>query len=79
MQEININPEKPPCKNCEMREVGCHSRCPAYKEYRSRADIALQNQKEEHEQYDFIRSERRNIRKIYQNWKKREKGGGKYT
>lgn len=21
---------RPPCKNCELREVGCHSKCNAY-------------------------------------------------
>lgn len=24
---------KPPCKNCEDREVGCHSKCEAYMEW----------------------------------------------
>ena len=22
-----------PCKDCEHREVGCHSKCPSYKEF----------------------------------------------
>lgn len=27
---------KPPCKNCPKRQIGCHSDCPEYLEYRGK-------------------------------------------
>lgn len=28
---------KPPCQRCEVRRVGCHDNCPAYLEYKAKA------------------------------------------
>ena len=30
----------PPCKDCENREIGCHSRCVAYIKYKSELNDA---------------------------------------
>lgn len=29
-----------PCKDCENREIGCHSRCAAYIKYKSELNVA---------------------------------------
>lgn len=29
---------KNPCKNCKSREIGCHSKCVKYKEWRQKWD-----------------------------------------
>jgi hypothetical protein len=41
-----------PCKNCARREVGCHSTCEDYKEYRVYVDKI---KKEEHKQNQFYK------------------------
>ena len=38
-----------PCKGCESREVGCHSKCPKYAEFRAEKDRIRAKRKEEHE------------------------------
>ena len=29
---------KKPCRECQFREVGCHSKCESYKQYRASLD-----------------------------------------
>lgn len=36
--------EKAPCKDCEKREEGCHSRCEAYKGWRARRDEHIESE-----------------------------------
>lgn len=31
-----------PCKNCQKREIGCHGKCPEYKEYQSEREKLLE-------------------------------------
>ena len=38
---------KAPCYNCKDRELGCHSSCNKYSEYRSLTEKARDKQKEE--------------------------------
>lgn len=38
---------KPPCKDCLDREVGCHSRCEHYAEFRKRKEEIYEYRKEE--------------------------------
>ena len=37
---------KVPCKNCELREVGCHSRCDAYLLYKKEMELFNEHRKE---------------------------------
>lgn len=34
---------KPPCKDCKQREIGCHSNCDLYKQYKQK----FESEKEE--------------------------------
>ena len=52
---------KGPCKNCERREQGCHSRCPDYAKYRKGIDDASLKRREV-EQYAAWQSDK--IRRI---------------
>ena len=36
-----------PCKNCPDREIGCHSRCNKYLEFRKKRDEALDKKRKE--------------------------------
>lgn len=49
-----------PCKDCEKRELGCHSKCEKYKEYRKQHDALseLKRSKEDFENWFAKRTER---------------------
>ena len=49
-----------PCKGCEKRELGCHGKCEAYKEFRKKYDeiIALKRSKEDSENWFAKRAEK---------------------
>lgn len=36
---------KPPCKNCERRFVGCHSKCEAFNEYSRENEVEKEAEK----------------------------------
>lgn len=40
---------KPPCKDCDRREIGCHSHCKEYKEYRRLIDARKEAEKSKKE------------------------------
>lgn len=40
-----------PCRDCEKRNIGCHSKCSLYKEW------AKENEKLRHERYEKTRAE----------------------
>ena len=42
--------EKPPCKGCDERHVGCHDRCERYAEWRAKANKA----NEERRKYNLV-------------------------
>ena len=57
---------KPPCKDCEDRTVGCHSKCTAYIEYKQKFDKWQSELKEEkyqnwlyHHSYDRMVSRKK--------------------
>ena len=35
-----------PCKDCDEREIGCHSHCIAYRKYRAEMDEILEKKKQ---------------------------------
>lgn len=41
--------DAPPCKGCEERYPGCHSKCEKYKEWKSRLDEVNKRRKEYNE------------------------------
>ena len=45
-----------PCKNCEEREIGCHSHCIAYKKYRSEIEAVAKKQQEDRDMENLIRA-----------------------
>ena len=57
-----------PCKNCEKRYVGCHSKCDEYKRFKDEHDYAKNNQQAFYRSYypdqrffdEMIRRNRRN-------------------
>ena len=38
---------RPPCKNCELREVGCHAKCKAYIDWAKEHEAARENDRTE--------------------------------
>ena len=34
---------KTPCRECKFREIGCHSKCESYKQYRASLDKLKKN------------------------------------
>lgn len=34
------------CQNCKYREIGCHARCDAYREYKEKIDKINKNRRE---------------------------------
>lgn len=45
-----------PCKNCESREVGCHSKCEKYLKYREEWQKANKKIREDKKAFDAITS-----------------------
>ena len=38
MSESNLPGRTSPCKDCEIRQLGCHNHCPAYTLFREKLD-----------------------------------------
>ena len=38
---------RPPCYNCQEREVGCHSRCDKYKEWTAQLEKSKESKRQE--------------------------------
>lgn len=43
---MTIVGKKPPCKDCTEREVGCHSKCKKYIEWKKREDLLKEEKRE---------------------------------
>lgn len=41
---------KAPCKQCEVRTVGCHKKCKPYQEYRQTREQIIQSRHDNNEQ-----------------------------
>lgn len=52
-----------PCKNCENRELHCHSSCKAYGEYKQKLETARKKENERAEENNFNYAERSALRR----------------
>ena len=48
------------CRDCDYREVGCHSKCRRYKNYKMMIEAIRKKRKKEKEYFDYLRD-----RKLY--------------
>ena len=53
---IGDNNMKAPCKDCIKRELGCHSKCADYQEYRKFQDRQNDDRRKELEIWDAVRT-----------------------
>ena len=58
---------KNPCKNCEKRELKCHSSCEEYKLYRAELDSINEKRRAYNEKVSFEVYEKERMRKRYGN------------
>jgi hypothetical protein len=49
----------PECKHCEYREVGCHSKCKYYKDYKKKLEEEHKERDKEREYFDYLRDKSR--------------------
>lgn len=71
---LNCRAKVPPCKECEVRELGCHSRCEAFLTWK--AELDEMNRKvlqARYEAYELDRYCKAQAHKIYE--RKRKKSG----
>lgn len=52
----------PPCKGCEDRYVGCHAKCPDYKDFKNYTNEVRQRRKEKRD-LDSFYYDQMNMRK----------------
>jgi hypothetical protein len=45
-EAMTIVGKKPPCKDCTEREVGCHSKCQRFIEWKKREDLLKEEKRE---------------------------------
>lgn len=45
---------KTPCRECKFREVGCHSRCESYKQYRASLDKFNEEKNMQGDAYKYV-------------------------
>ena len=50
------------CQNCKYREIGCHARCDAYREYKEKIDEINKNRRDFHMKMGLTLS---SYRKLY--------------
>ena len=58
-----------PCKDCEKRESGCHSRCDLYKEWRAEMDKAAERRQKAREAEPVLC--RKVMRQVFKEMKRR--------
>ena len=68
MTRLNI---KSPCYNCEARDIGCHSRCDRYREYKDNVKTMRRRQAEDVDYIGFSKAVTKRVRNI------RRKNGGR--
>lgn len=54
---------QPPCRNCTHRQVGCHSKCKGYSEYKAKVEEKLQARRLEVLSSPYIRSDNANSKR----------------
>ena len=59
MNRISLNPHLPPCKDCEQRELHCHSTCEKWQEYEAKKQKTYADRKERVDEIDFVMSVKR--------------------
>ena len=62
---------KVPCKDCPNRQVGCHSTCEKYIEYKKESDRLREERRVRCEANQFIREENERKYKRTKNYKRR--------
>lgn len=62
---------KTPCRGCQFREVGCHSKCESYLEYRKKLD---EQNKESYKEIDAYRYVGENVKTIKHKMRKAKYG-----
>lgn len=45
---------KTPCRECKFREVGCHSKCESYKQYRASLDKLNEEKNMQGDAYKYV-------------------------
>lgn len=53
---------KIPCRDCKFREVGCHSKCESYKQYRASLDKLNEQKNMQGDAYKYVGDNVRAIR-----------------
>lgn len=53
---------KTPCRECKFREVGCHSKCESYKQYRASLDKLNEKKNIKGDAYKYVGDNVRAIR-----------------
>lgn len=53
---------KPPCRECQFREVGCHSKCESYIQWRVQLDKYNEQKNIQNDASKYIRDNVRTIR-----------------
>ena len=53
---------KPPCRECQFREVGCHSKCESYIQWRAQLDKYNEQKNMQGDTYKYIGDNVRTIR-----------------
>lgn len=81
MNKIKLNPHSAPCKDCEQRELHCHSTCEKWQEFETKKQAVYAERMQIVDEYDFRKAEKKQIisRWLKKNYKDRKDESNGHT